>query len=116
VALNSDRWRVFCSSEPLVGSRFEARFDFSDSLRSRPRGKEAGYGQGDGQGQGGLRRPDWRRVIKAEGGAEQRKAEAEARQAEKERDRQRLKDEGPLGGVADATEGLGGLTDKLTGR
>jgi uncharacterized protein YjbJ (UPF0337 family) len=68
---------------------------------------------------------------KAEGHAEQRKAEAEAearqrektrraeveaRQAEKERDRQRLKDEGPLGGVADATEQLGGITDKLTGR
>jgi hypothetical protein len=32
VAINSDRWRVFCSSEPLVGSRFEAHFDFSDSL------------------------------------------------------------------------------------
>src|SRR5215208_429187 len=32
VALNSDRWHVFYSSEPLVGSRFEARFDFSDSL------------------------------------------------------------------------------------
>ena len=68
---------------------------------------------------------------KAEGRAEQRKAEAEAearqrektrraeaeaRQAEKERDRQRFKDEGPLGGIADATEDLGGLTDKLTGR
>jgi uncharacterized protein YjbJ (UPF0337 family) len=68
---------------------------------------------------------------KAEGRAEQRKAEAEAearqrektrraeveaRQAEKELDRQRLKDKGPLGGVADATEDLGGLTDKLTGR
>ena len=55
---------------------------------------------------------------KAEGRAEQRKAEAEAeaRQAEKERDRQRLKDKGPLGPVADATEELGGLTDKLTGR
>ena len=66
---------------------------------------------------------------KAEGRAEQRKAEAEAearqrektrraeaRQAEKERDRQRLKDKGPLGGVADATEDLGGLTDRLTGR
>ena len=68
---------------------------------------------------------------KAEGRAEQRKAEAEAearqrektwraeveaRQAEKERDRQRLKDEGPLGGVADATEQLGGITDKLTSR
>ena len=68
---------------------------------------------------------------KAEGRAEQRKAEAEAearqrektrraeaeaRQAEKERDRQRLKDEGPLGGIPDATEGLGGLTDRLTGR
>jgi hypothetical protein len=33
VALNSDRWRVFCSSERLVGSRFEARFVFSDSLK-----------------------------------------------------------------------------------
>ena len=70
-------------------------------------------------------------ALKAEGRAEQRKAEAEtearqrektrraeeeARQAEKERDRQRLKDKGPLGGVADATEDLGGLTDKLTGR
>jgi hypothetical protein len=28
VALNSDRWSVFCSSEPLVGSRFEARSIF----------------------------------------------------------------------------------------
>jgi uncharacterized protein YjbJ (UPF0337 family) len=69
--------------------------------------------------------------LRAEGRAEQRKAEAEtearqrektrraeaeARQAEKERDRQRLKDEGPLGGIADAAEDLGGLTDKLTGR
>ena len=68
---------------------------------------------------------------KAEGRAEQRKAEAkdearqrektrraeaEARQAEKGRDRQRLKDEGPLGGIADATEELGGITDKLSGR
>ena len=68
---------------------------------------------------------------KAEGRAEQRKADAEAearqrektrraqeeaRQAEKERDRQRLKDKGPLGGVTDAAEELGGLTDKLTGR
>jgi uncharacterized protein YjbJ (UPF0337 family) len=68
---------------------------------------------------------------KAEGHAEQRKAEAEAearqrektrraeaeaRQAEKERDRQRLKDKGPLGGIAHATEDLGGLTDKLSGR
>jgi uncharacterized protein YjbJ (UPF0337 family) len=58
---------------------------------------------------------------KAEGRAEQRKAEAEAeakqrektrqaeveaKQAEKERDRQRLKDKGALGGI----------TDKLTGR
>ncbi len=43
--------------------------------------------------------------------------EAEARQAEKERDRQRHKDKGPLGGVADVTEDLvSGLTDKLTGR
>ena len=68
---------------------------------------------------------------KAEGRAEQRKADAEAearqrektrraqeeaRQAEKERDRQKLKDKGPLGGVTDAAEDLGGLTDKLTGR
>ena len=68
---------------------------------------------------------------KAEGRAEQRKAEAqaearqrektrraeeEAKQAEKERDRQRLKDEGPLGPVADATDDAGGLTDKLIGR
>ena len=70
-------------------------------------------------------------ALKAEGRAEQRKAEAEAeakqrektrqaeteaRQAEKERDRQRLKDKGPLGGVAEAAEDLGGLTDRLTGR
>jgi uncharacterized protein YjbJ (UPF0337 family) len=70
-------------------------------------------------------------ALKAEGRAEQKKAdaeaearqrhktrqaEAEARQAEKERDKQRLKDRGPLGPVADATENLGGLTDKLTGR
>ena len=70
-------------------------------------------------------------ALKAEGRAEQRKADAEAearqrektrraqeeaRQAEKERDRQRLKDKGPLGGVTDAAEDLGGLTDKLTGR
>ena len=69
--------------------------------------------------------------LKAEGRAEQRKADAgaeasqrekirraeeEARQAEKERDRQRLKDKGPLGGVAEAAEDLGGLTDRLTGR
>ena len=69
-------------------------------------------------------------ALKAEGRAEQRKAEAEAearqrektrlaeaeaRQAEKERDRQRLKDEGPLGGVTDAAEGLGELTDRLRG-
>jgi uncharacterized protein YjbJ (UPF0337 family) len=66
---------------------------------------------------------------KAEGRAEQRKAEAEvkqrektrraeveAKQAEKERDRQRLKDKGALGDITDATEGLGGITDKLTGR
>ena len=68
---------------------------------------------------------------KAEGRAEQRKAEAEAearqrektrqaeaeaKQAEEERDRQRLNDKGPLGGVADATKDLGGLTDRLTGR
>ena len=68
-------------------------------------------------------------ALKAEGRAEQRnaeaeasqrektrRAEAEARQAEKERDKQRLKDKGPLGGVADAAEDLGGLTDRLTGR
>jgi uncharacterized protein YjbJ (UPF0337 family) len=66
-------------------------------------------------------------ALKAEGRAEQRKAEArqrektrlaeaEARQAEKERDRQRLKEEGPLGGVTDAAEGLGELTDRLRGR
>jgi uncharacterized protein YjbJ (UPF0337 family) len=69
--------------------------------------------------------------LKAEGRAEQRKADAEAearqrekrrqaeaaaRQAEKERDRQRLKDKGPLGGITDTTEDIGGLTDKLTGR
>ena len=64
---------------------------------------------------------------KAEGRAEQRKAEAEqrektrqaeveAKQAEKERDRQRLKDKGALGDITDATEGLGSITDKLTGR
>ncbi len=66
---------------------------------------------------------------KAEGRAEQRKAQAEAKQrektrqaeveakqAEKERDRQRLKDKGALGDITDATEGLGGITDKLTGR
>ena len=68
---------------------------------------------------------------KAEGRAEQRKAEAEAearqrektrlaeaeaRQAEKERDRQRLKDKDPLGGVTDAAGGLGELTDRLGGR
>jgi hypothetical protein len=35
VALNSDRRRVFCSCEPLVGSRFEAHFDFPDSLKRR---------------------------------------------------------------------------------
>ena len=70
--------------------------------------------------------------LKAEGRAVHRKAEAEAearqrektrqveaeaRQAEKERDRQRLKDKGPLSPVADATEDIGGLTDRLmTGR
>jgi uncharacterized protein YjbJ (UPF0337 family) len=69
--------------------------------------------------------------LKAEGRTQQRKAaaeaearqrektrlaEAEARQAEMERDKQRLKDKGPLGGVADAAEELGGLTDRLTGR
>ena len=70
-------------------------------------------------------------ALKAEGRAEQRKADAEAeahqrqktrraeeeaRRAENERDRQRLKEKGPLGGVADAAEDLGGLTDGLTGR
>jgi hypothetical protein len=70
-------------------------------------------------------------ALKAEGRAEQRKAdaeaeagqrektrraEAEARQAEKERDRQRLKDKGPLGPVADTAQDIGGLTDRLTGR
>ncbi len=70
-------------------------------------------------------------ALKAEGRAEQRKAEAEAearqrektrraeaeaRQAEKERDGQRLKDKGPLGGLTDAAEDLGGLTDRLGGR
>ena len=70
-------------------------------------------------------------ALKDEGRAEQRKAEAEAearqrektrraeaeaRQAEKERYRQRLKDESLLGGIADATEDLGGITDRLTGR
>jgi len=70
-------------------------------------------------------------ALKAEGRAEQRKADAEAeasqrqkrrraeeeaRKAEKERDRQRLKDKGPLGGVTEAAEDLGGLTDRLTGR
>jgi uncharacterized protein YjbJ (UPF0337 family) len=68
---------------------------------------------------------------KAEGRAEQRKAQAEAearqrektrqaeveaRQAEKERDRQKFKDKGVLGGITDATEDLGGITDKLSGR
>jgi uncharacterized protein YjbJ (UPF0337 family) len=77
---------------------------------------------------------------KAEGRAQQRKAqaeeeaaqrektrqaEAEAEQAEEERDRQRREDkgaalgdlmeEGPLGPLT-GKEGLGGLTDKLTGR
>jgi uncharacterized protein YjbJ (UPF0337 family) len=64
-------------------------------------------------------RAEQRRAA-AEAEAEQRKktrqAEAEAKQAEKERDRQRLKDEGPLGGITDATEHVGGITDKLTGR
>ena len=50
------------------------------------------------------------RKAEARGEAEQREktrhAQAEARQAEKERDRQRLKDKGLLGG----------LTDDLTGR
>ncbi len=70
-------------------------------------------------------------ALKAEGRAEQRKADAEAeaaqrektrrareeaRQAEKERDRQRLKDKGPLGPVVDATDELGGLTNRLSGR
>ncbi len=67
---------------------------------------------------------------KAEGRALQRKAEAEkeaeqrektrqaqaaAKAAEKERDRQRLKDKGVLGDLT-GKEGLGGLTDNLTGR
>jgi uncharacterized protein YjbJ (UPF0337 family) len=67
---------------------------------------------------------------KAEGRAQQRKAqaeeeaaqrektrraEAEAKQAEEERDKQRSKDKGPLGELTDK-EGLGGLTDNLTGR
>ena len=65
---------------------------------------------------------------KAEGRAEQRKAEAEARQrektrqaeaeakqAEKELDRQRRKDKGVLGDITD-TGGLSKLTDNLTGR
>jgi uncharacterized protein YjbJ (UPF0337 family) len=67
---------------------------------------------------------------KAEGRAEQRKAEAEAeakqrektrqaeaeaKQAEKELDRQRRKDKGVLGDITD-TGGLSNLTDKLTGR
>jgi hypothetical protein len=57
---------------------------------------------------------------KAEAEAKQREktrqAEVEAKQAEKGRDRQRLKDKGALGDITDATEGLGGITDKLTGR
>ena len=44
-----------------------------------------------------------------------RQAEAEAEQAEKQRDRQRLKDKGVLGDLT-GQEGLGGLTDNLTGR
>jgi uncharacterized protein YjbJ (UPF0337 family) len=67
---------------------------------------------------------------KAEGRAEQRKAEAEAEakqrektrraefeaeQAEKELDRQRRKDKGVLGDITH-TGGLGNLTDNLTGR
>jgi uncharacterized protein YjbJ (UPF0337 family) len=60
------------------------------------------------------------RKAEAEKEAEQREktrqAEAEAKQAEKERERQRLKDKGALGDITDATEGLGGITDKLTGR
>ena len=58
------------------------------------------------------------RKAKAEE-AEQREktkqAEAEAKAAEKERDRQRLKDKGVLGDLT-GKEGLGGLTDNLTGR
>ena len=60
---------------------------------------------------------------KEEGRAQQRKAEAqeeatqkertsqakkEARQAERERDRQKVKDEGLLGGVTDVTDSLSG--------
>jgi uncharacterized protein YjbJ (UPF0337 family) len=60
------------------------------------------------------------RKAEAEKEAQQREktrqAEAEAKQAEKERERQRLKDKGALGDITDATEGLGGITDKLTGR
>jgi uncharacterized protein YjbJ (UPF0337 family) len=60
------------------------------------------------------------RKAEAQKEAEQREktrqAEAEAKQAEKERERQRLKDKGALGDITDATEGLGGITDKLTGR
>ena len=54
-------------------------------------------------------------ALKAEAEAEARQGE-KTRRAEKKRDRQRLKDKGPLGGVADATEDLGGLSDRLTGR
>jgi uncharacterized protein YjbJ (UPF0337 family) len=59
------------------------------------------------------------RKAKAEEEAEQREktrqAEAAAKAAEKERDRQRLKDKGVLGDLT-GKEGLGGLTDNLTGR
>ncbi len=59
------------------------------------------------------------RKAEAEKEAEQREktrqAEAEAKAKEKERDRQRLKDKGVLGDLT-GKEGLGGLTDKLTGR
>jgi uncharacterized protein YjbJ (UPF0337 family) len=59
------------------------------------------------------------RKAKAQEEAEQREktrqAEAAAKAAEKERDRQRLKDKGVLGDLT-GKEGLGGLTDNLTGR
>ena len=57
------------------------------------------------------------RKAKAEEEAAQRektrRAKEEARQAERSRDRQKLKDEGLLGGVTD-TVGLGGVTDSLS--
>jgi uncharacterized protein YjbJ (UPF0337 family) len=59
------------------------------------------------------------RKAQAEEEAEQRektrRAEAEAKQAEEERDKQRSKDKGVLGDLT-GKEGLGGLTDNLTGR